>query len=149
MNHLKMLGLAVLAAMALVAIAGVGTASAGGGVLCENKNEPCTTTWEVNSHMTFVLKSGTNSRIVSTIGSALRTCTASELTAKVTRAGSATERGKGEVKNEWLTWGGCGAGFGQKTVTPGEIEFEWRSTEAGTKGTVFANNLVITADIGG
>jgi len=148
MKQLKMLGIAAIAAMALMAIAGAGTASAGGGVLCENTTEPCEeeAKWAVNAHMTFNLKAGVNSVFTTTGGAVLRTCEASKLTGKVTRVGTATERAVAEVKNEWLTFEEC-EGKAQKTVTPGSIEFEWRSAEKGTKGTVFANSLVITAEV--
>lgn len=49
MKYLKMLGLAAVAAMALTAFAGVGSASATGGVLCENTTDHCTEKWTVGA----------------------------------------------------------------------------------------------------
>jgi hypothetical protein len=150
MKYLKMLGLAAVAAMALMAFVGAGTASATGGVLCEDTSEPCeeASKWKVNAHMTFNLKEGVKSQFTTEGGAALRACEVSKLTGKVTKVGTATEKAAAEVKGEWLTFAEC-EGKVQQTVTSGSIEFTWRAAEKGTKGTVYANNLVITTEVVG
>lgn len=152
MKYLKTFGLAAVAAMALMALAGAGTASAAGGVLCEEEaEEPCKTKWAVNTHMTFSLKANTKTRFTTELGATLVECSESKLTGKVLSAGTAAEKARLEIKKEWLTFGKCGAdqkGPAPVTVTSGELEFEWRN-EALTKGTVFAKNIVVTGLIGG
>lgn len=153
MKQLKMLGLAAIAALALTALAGAGTASAAGGVLCEEEaaEEECKAKWMANSHMTYSLKATTKTRLTSELGATLAECAESKLTAKVLSAGTAAARAKLELKKEWLTFGKCGPEEKDPppvTVTSGELEFEWRN-EAATKGTVFAKNAVIRALIGG
>lgn len=148
MKHLKMFGLAAVAAMALMALVGTGTASAAGGVLCKGIAEPCKESeqWLFAAHMTFPLKAGTQTRLTTTGGSALQECGESEITGKVLSAGSKTVNANVEVKKEWLTWGKCAKPMA--TATGGVLEFEYRK-EPETKGTVFAKNFVFTAEVGG
>ncbi|MGN6816955.1 MAG: hypothetical protein ACTHK3_12870 [Solirubrobacterales bacterium] len=148
MTHVKKLGLVVVAATALMAFAGAGTASAAGGVLCEEIGEPCAAAekWAVNAHMTFDLKAGTKTKLTATGGQVLVECAESKITGKVLNAGTNVVKAMVEVQKEWLTWGMCSSPM--VTSTPGLLEIEYRN-EPGTKGTVFANNFVITAIIGG
>jgi hypothetical protein len=146
MSYLKMLGLVAAAALALTALVGAGTASAAGGVLCEEIVEPCEkgNEWLVNAHMTFALKAGTKAKLTTTGGATLLECGKSGLTGKVLSAGTKAENAKVEVKKEWLTWEECSHPF--STATPGELEFEYRK-EPETKGTVFAKGFVLTGEI--
>lgn len=150
MKYLKTLAIAAVAAMALTALVGAGTASAAGGVLCEDTEEPCKNKWPKDVHMTYVLVAKTKTKLTSTIGATLVECSESNLTGKVLTVGTKTEKAKIEVKKDWLTWGKCEAGEkgpNPTTVTGGELEFTWRN-EPETKGTVYGKNLVIKALIG-
>jgi len=93
MKYLKMLGLAAVAAAALMAFVGVGTASAGEGVLCSTTTNPCTSKWAVNTVLDFSLKSGTSAELTNEEnGEVLDTCT-----------GSSTEAGKSTTVKGDLT----------------------------------------------
>jgi hypothetical protein len=71
MRYLKMLGVAALAAAALAAIAGGGTASAN--EVCTILENPCTKNRVTSLHET--LKTGTTARIEDTSGNLVATCT--------------------------------------------------------------------------
>jgi hypothetical protein len=150
MRYLKMLGVAAVATV-VVATLGVSTASAAGGVLCEDVTEPCDSKWGFEADMGFSLVAKTKTKLTSGFGATLLECSESGLTGKVLSAGTKAERARLEVKKEWLTWGKCSPeekGTPPTTVTPGELEFEWRN-EPETKGTVFAKKLVFKALLGG
>ena len=143
MKYVKMLGLAAVAAMALMAFVGVGTASATGGVLCENTTEPCNSKWAVNSHMSFHLKAGTSAKLSTTGGTELKTCTSSTVTGKVETAGSSTEKARGTVEAKNLTWGGCNGAL-PVTVTPGKLT---ATGLGGGKGTIYADGFSVRVEI--
>jgi len=149
MKYLKMLGLAAVAAMAFTAFAGAGTASATGGVLCENHTDHCNSKWAVGSHMNFHLKSGTTALLETTGGFFQNTCTGSTVTGKVTNQGSTTVKAAGEVKKEWLTWSGCSGSTA--TITGGTLEITriLEGTSQTGKGTVFASGFVVTSVVEG
>lgn len=123
MKSIKMLGLAAVAAMALMAFAGAGSASA-----TELYNGA--TTLKSGTVLDFSLKSGTSALLTETGGSTLDTCTGSTLQAKITAAGSSTTTTTGEITN--LTWTGCT--FPTTTVTKGKTEIHWITGT--TNGTV-------------
>lgn len=97
MKSMKRLGLLAVA-VALISIAGSGTASAT--VLCKNTTEPCTEPYGVGTEIketlegTLVLKGGIEV-----------TCTESTISAKVTNAGGATATAN--TTAEALTYGSC------------------------------------------
>lgn len=144
MKYLKTFGLVILATAALLAFVGAGTASAAGGVLCEDVTEPCDAKWGVGQHMTFALVAKTKTKLTTTGGATLLECAQTGLTGKVQSAGTAAERARLEVQKEWLTWAECSHPIA--TATPGEIEVEWRN-EPETKGTFFGKKIVITAEV--
>ena len=101
MKYIKMLGLAAIAAAALAALLGAGTASAT--VLCEVTPAPnthCGATNHVKSgtELDFSLESGTSTLLKGPFGETIATCTESTVKDKTTTTGSTTETVKGEVK---------------------------------------------------
>jgi hypothetical protein len=104
MKHLKTLGLAATAAMALMAFVSAGTASAT--VLCKAGESPCSLVnkYTVGTRIGFSLKSGTSLRWVNG-GTTLETCTQAVLKSDITNAGSATTTVTSE--NKTLSFNGC------------------------------------------
>jgi len=78
MKYVKMLGLAVVAAAALMAFVGAGTASAAGVNLCEATETPCTKEYPNNFTLHFSQVPGTSAKLTTTDGkTTLDTCTGS------------------------------------------------------------------------
>ena len=136
MKYLKMLGLAAVAALALMAFAGAGSATAS--TLCKTKVEPgqkCPTEWRWGKPLNLKASLAKESSTELLAGSLLETCTESSITAEMTNEGSETENVAGEVKAEGLTWGGCTNAT--KTTEGGTIEIEANAeTEANGNGKV-------------
>jgi len=109
MKYIKMLGIAAVAAMGLMAFAGSASAT-------ELYNGA--TTVKSGTVLDFTLKSGTSALLTETGGSTLDTCTGSTVKGKVTNAGSSTTTVTGE--NTSITWTGCT--FPTTTVTLGKLE---------------------------
>jgi hypothetical protein len=86
MKYLKMLGLAAVAAMALAAFVGAGTASAT--VLCKTTSTPCNSIYGKGTVLVTSL-SGSN-LIETTSGSTLTTCTGTSTKATIENAGGST-----------------------------------------------------------
>ena len=138
MKHLKLVGLAVVAAMAVIGVGG-GTASAT--VLCTSSLSPCppeskiTTTFD--SAILADIRTGTSMELRDTNGQIFSTCTGGTLTLKVSKAGSATETPVlsstgGEA------WKGCG-------ITPlAAGSFEVHQIAGTQKGTVTATGFEVT-----
>jgi len=118
MKHLKMLALAAVAAGALMAFVGAGTASAT--VLCSTTVEPCPAgqKWPANTLMDMSVPSGNSINWVNTSNEELDTCSGSTIKGPITSAGSSTTTVTSTV--EELTWGGCT--FPTATVTKGKLE---------------------------
>ena len=143
MKYLKILGLAAVAAMALMAFAGAGTASAAG-VLCSTATTPCTSKWAVGTTLEFSLKTGTSAKLTTTDTATLATCTSSTLTGTLTENPNATTKNAtGSVAKAGLTWGGC-------LVTTTTLEGGTLEVEAGSAGagTVRAKGFQITINTG-
>lgn len=104
MKHLKTLGLAAIAATALIAFLSAGTASAT--VLCSSTASPCSLAqkYAVGTRIGFSLKPGTSLRWVNE-GTTLETCTQAVLKSDITNAGSATSTVTSE--NKTLSFNGC------------------------------------------
>jgi hypothetical protein len=124
MKHVKKLGLAAAAAMALMALVGVGTASAGG-VLCSTATNPCTSKWPVITALDFSLQSGTSSHIEDTSGNTLMTC--KEATIKGNLTANPDAEGEATVENTAIIWGSCIATT--DTTQLGKLRFKAENDE--------------------
>jgi len=119
MKYLKMLALTAVAAGALMAFIGAGTASAS--KLCSTTADPCPAgqSWPANTVLDFTIPAGASANLVDTSGeTTLDTCTGSTVKGPITNAGSATETVTGSV--EELTWTNCN--FPTNTITKGKLE---------------------------
>lgn len=104
MKYLKTLGLAAIAAAALMAF--LGAASASATVLCKAVESPCSAAnkYTVGTRIGFSLASGTTLRWVNG-GTTLETCTGAVLKSDITNAGSAISTVTSE--NKTLSFSGC------------------------------------------
>jgi hypothetical protein len=137
MKYLKMLGLAAVAAAALMAFVGAGTASAS--VLCSTTTTPCTSPWKTGTVMDFSLV-GT-AKLTTTEGTVLDTCTGGTVKGNLEQ-GTSTATAKGNVTAANLTWSGCTSTT--DTLTGGTLEIH---NIAGTSnGTVTAKEFRVTVD---
>lgn len=109
MKYLKTLGLAAIAATALMAFLGAGTASAT--VLCSAAESPCSLAhkYSVGTRIGFSLASGTSLRWVNE-GNTLETCKGAVLKSDITNAGSATTTVTSE--NKTLSFSECNTANG-------------------------------------
>jgi hypothetical protein len=149
MRYLKMLGLAAVAAMALTAFLGAGSASAT--VLCTTTppaGTACGTGWHVDTVVASV-STGNSLVVRTTSGSVEYTCTVASLTAEKTATGSATTTPVGTVSKANLTWGPVGSGCTTTvdTVAGGTLEVHW--TPGTDDGTVTATGFEWTTLIAG
>jgi len=134
MKYLKMLGLAAVAAMALMAF-GAGTASAT--KLCTDS--ACTTVYAAGTEIKSELVAGTSAALTSG-GSTIATCTSSGVAGTTSNKEGATV--SGNISS--LTWGGCSQTT--HTVANGSLEIAWTS---GSNGTVTGKNSQVTVQIFG
>jgi hypothetical protein len=104
MKCLKALGLAAVAAAALMALAGSTSASAD--VLCTANNTPECPAGKTVTSIDFTLKSGNKVIVATTAGETLVTCTESSLNVSIEKQGEGVEP-EGSFTKENLTWGGC------------------------------------------
>jgi hypothetical protein len=109
MNHLKMLGLAVIAALGLMAFVGAGTASA----TTLATDAAGTINYEVGTEIHSSLKPKTSALLEDTLGNPIATCTESTVKGKLETPAVETN-GKKYPSGTWvggkisaLTWGGC------------------------------------------
>jgi hypothetical protein len=134
MKNLKIMGLAVVAAMAFMALVGASTASA---TALYNG----ATKLAVGSELSASLKTGTSANLTTTEGTVLNTCTGSSLSGKVTNAGGAAATVVGSVEAKNLTWSGCSNTVA--TLGGGELEVHYTS---GLNGTLTAKGFKVTVD---
>jgi hypothetical protein len=137
MKYLKMLGLAGIAAAALMALVGSGTASAT--VLCKNNlnTEKCSEPYAVGTKGTASLEKGVSLVLTDTEGEALNTCKESTVTGVLKSQGSG-QPALSELSS--ITWGGCN--FTTTTVNPGSGELTWiKGTD---NGTLVTHNTEVT-----
>lgn len=123
MKYVKMLALAAVAASALMAIVGAGSASAS--VLCSTNKSPCPVgqKWTAGQNIDFSLSTGTSAELKETNapdgeGKSLDTCKSSTVEGEITNVGSATETTTGKITA--LTWGTCT--FPTTTTQKGKLE---------------------------
>jgi len=105
MKYLKMLGLAAVAAAALMAIVGAGTASAT--VICKNNlnTEKCSEPYPAGTKGTASLAAGTSALLQTTAGETMVTCTESVISSTLENPGSATTTVKSGVST--MTFAKC------------------------------------------
>lgn len=142
MKYVKMIGLAAVAAMALMAFAGAGTASAS--VLCKNGTNPCTEPYANGTTISASLE-GETAVLRNTESSIVNTCTGSSVTGALEN-GSGTATAKGKVETKGLTFSNC-IDTPTETVTPGEIEIH--ATDDKGNGTVTAKGVTVTMPLFG
>ena len=102
MRYLKMIGLAAVAATALAAFVGGGTASASG-IVCSTATTPCASPWAVGTVFDFSMKSGSSLRMVTTEGTTIDTCAGSTVKGKLTQNSGGVATGE----NTEIAWTGC------------------------------------------
>jgi len=142
MKHLKVLGLAAVAAMALMAIVGAGTASAS--ELCSTNTAPCTgTKYGQDTTISAQLKSGTVAFLTNSISNVA--CKKSTVLITTTNAGTTGEPVKGQAPSpNGLTFSECSTASGTAcTVTVQNLAYNGTLT-ATTKG-----NGTLTVQSGG
>lgn len=140
MKHVKMLGLAVLAATASAAFWGASMASAT--VLCTEEKSPCPTEKKLSEKIDrFITATQSGSGVLEETGSSgtLVTCTGSEVRAAVSKPGGPTETTVLNITS--LTWSGCSGTV--DTVAVGTLEVH---RIAGTSnGTLTSSGTEVTA----
>jgi hypothetical protein len=119
MNYLKMLGLAAIAAMGLMAFLGAGSASAT--VICKTNADPCPSAWMVNSGEELSATLEGTAALESTGGETLDTCTGGSVSGPTEQTGSATETVSIKSSITQVAWSGCTATT--DTVSGGTTEF--------------------------
>jgi hypothetical protein len=140
MKHLKMFGLAIMAAIAMMAVVGVGTASAT--VICKNNlnTEKCSEPYAVGTEGTASLE---GSAVVESGGSTLVTCTESIVKSTLAKAGSSTTTVQSGLSS--ITWGSCTTTV--HTIKPGSAELH--HIPGTDNGTLTTQNTEVTTMIFG
>jgi hypothetical protein len=132
MKHLKMLGLAAIAAMGLMAFLGAGSASAT--VLCTTTDTPdCSAGWDYPAG-TVIDFSMVGSSITEAGSTILQTCTGGTIKGKTANTGSSSETVS--VSLEQWTWTGCNTTVDATAL--GSLEIHW--IEGTHNGTVTGKN---------
>lgn len=143
MKYLKMLALAGLVAVPLMAVGGTGVASAT--VLCKVTANPCPAESKLASgtKVETALPPNVESIFESTDKEIINTwCQESAFDFTISSAGSATETVKAAV-TKW-SWGGCTNFKKLVTLKTGELEIHYR--EGTGTGTLTGKNMEITAE---
>jgi hypothetical protein len=143
MKHLKTLGLAAVAATALMAFVGTGTVSAT--VLCKNNlnTEKCSEKYPVG---TVGVASLTGSGVMETLsGTVLNTCTSSTAKETLQNEGSATTTVTGKVAASAISWSGCTNPV--TVLAGGEAELHW--IPGTDNGTLTAKGFEVTTTLSG
>ncbi len=137
MKHLKILGLAVVAAAALMAFVGASTASAT--VLCSTNTNPCTgTKYPAGTTVSASLATGTKA-VLSTEFQKIE-CSKSAVGGKTSNAGSGTETVSGAV--ETLTFEECNCEV--SVLKKGTLEVHSVATNG--NGTITSNGAEVTVE---
>lgn len=136
MKHLKMLGLAAIAALGLMAFLGAGTASA----TTLATNSAGTIKYAAGTEIHSTLKTGTSALLETTGGSTIATCTGSTVKGKTSNETGTSVSGSIET----LTWTGCS----QTTdnVTLGSLSI---TKSTGDSGTVAGSGTEVTLGVFG
>lgn len=121
MKHIKMLGLAAIAALGLMAFVGAGTASA----TTLSTDSAGTVKYGVGTEIHSTLEAGTSAELLDTSGGLIATCTESTTKGSIETATGTWVGGK--ISS--LTWGGCSQPT--KTLAAGSLEIMQTSGDAG------------------
>jgi hypothetical protein len=116
MRYLKIAGLLTVAVVALMAVAGAGTA--GATVLCKEKKDPCGSDYAAGTSISAQLPAGVSMQWWK-FGKVSDTCTASTIVGKTTNTGGSTSNVVMPLSA--LTWSGCTTA--RETIKPGTLEF--------------------------
>src|SRR5215467_14518633 len=141
MKHVKTLALAAVAAGALMAFVGAGTASAT--VICSTTADPCTSPW-ANQTMDLSLIGSSVLKEPGPEGETLNTCNSGTIKGTMTN-GTSTATASVAVKAENLTWGGCTS---TSTAVTGP-SLEVHKIAGTSNGTVTASGLQFTVFVAG
>jgi hypothetical protein len=137
MEHLKTLGLATVAAIALLGFAGGRAAQASTSLYTDAAK---TIPYAAGTVVDLSLKSGTTTKLTANGSETLNTCTGSTAKGK-----TASEAGETiAVSLETLSWSGCN--HTTDTLANGSLEIKWTS---GTSGEVIGKKTEWTAEISG
>jgi hypothetical protein len=133
-----MLAVAAVAAGALMALIGAGSASAS--VLCSTTTDPCTSPW-ANQSLDFSIASGGTAILKEPGpgGAVLDTCNISTVKGTFTN-GNATITANGPVSQTNLTWGGCT----KTTATTAGGTLEVHKIAGTSNGTVTGSGFKVT-----
>jgi hypothetical protein len=140
MKYLKALGLAAVAAMALTALIGVGSASAT--VLCKTAlSEGCAGVWDypAGTEIDLSLEGSTSTR--GTNGELLDTCTEGTIKGATTNTGGPSETVTSKSSELWSR--NCTTTT--VSLAPGSLEIHWKE---GTNGTLTVKGTEVTKMIG-
>jgi hypothetical protein len=143
MKYLKMLGLAAIAAMGLMAFLGAGSASAT--VLCTTNSNPCGASWHYTGTIHATLKAGTTAILKDTSGIVSDTCPESTIHIESTTTGSSSTTPVGEFPKGSLTWSNS---CSNTTTTTAGGSLEIHATDDNGNGTITAKNAKVTIVIG-
>lgn len=145
MKYVKMLGLAAVAAMALMAFAGAGTASAGG-VLCSTTVSPCPSAQKLanGTVLDFSLVAKGSATLETTGGTTVDTCTAATVKGTLGENPSTKEGSVGEATgtNTEITWGAPETACTKPATTlkPGKLKIN--NITGTSNGTVVADDEI-------
>jgi hypothetical protein len=140
MKYLKIIGLAAIAAAALMAFAGSASAT----VLCKANESPCSSanTYPAGTRIHAELKEG---EAVLTAGFGNIQCKISTIEGKTANAGSSTETVHGAI--EKLTFENCNGGACTVTVLKtGELEIHTELSTSNGNGTLTAKGQEVTTN---
>ncbi len=126
MKFIKMLGLAMVAAVAVMAFAGAGTASA---TLCKTQTSPCTSEWPIG---TEIAVKSTDAKLTGTLA------TDCESLAVLKHTKTEGKKLFGEIVS--LTWSNCTNGCTATTTTLGKFDDE---ATGGGNGTILILGTVV------
>ena len=130
MRYVKALGLALAATAAVIACAGIGTASAT--VFCKATESPCGGSNLIAKNSEINADVEGRSVFQTTLGWIFESCTGGTLAGTVSAAGGATEPVIVATAPSSFTWTGCEAG-GVSATESGELETNWiEGTDHGT-----------------
>jgi hypothetical protein len=121
MKHLKLIGLAVVAAMAVIGFAGAGSASAT--VLCKATETPCSEANLIKKGAEFSADTEGRTLIEETSGLIIESCTGGSLATTISGQGGATETVIISTTTSSWTWSGCEAG-GLSATESGQLELQ-------------------------